>query len=404
MNNKNLVVGLDIGTTKVCTIVGEIGERPEIIGVGTHPSLGLKKGSVVNIDKTVQSILGSLEEAKLMSGANISKATIGIAGGHIYSFNSSGVVAVKNKYIEQSDIDRVLEATRAVVIPSDREILHVIPQEFKVDNTGGMNNPLGMAGIRLEAHAHVVTGSMSLIKNLVKCVELSGITAEQIVLQPVASSEAVLTEEEKEMGVVLVDIGGGTTDIAIWKNGSLVHTQVIPVGGNHFTNDLAVALRVPHNEAERIKVHHGSVLSEEVNQSAHITVQGIIGTASREVPLATVATVLGSRAEELFLLVNDIIKSKGMESLVGGIVFTGGGSLIRGIKTLGEYIFEMPTKIGHPLPLGGMTNVVQNPKFSTVIGLLLHAVKVNHENVDFLKSGLFNNFTESLKSIFREIF
>lgn len=240
MNEKNILVGLDIGTTKVCTIVGtKISDTElEIIGIGTHPSHGLKKGSVVNIDKTVSSIQASLEEAKLMAGINIHQATIGIAGSHIYSFNSSGVVAIKGAEITSEDVDRVLEAAKAVVIPSDRQILHVIPREFRVDNTRGIKNPVGMCGVRLEAHVHVVTGSISLIQNLVKCVEQTGVTAENIVLQPIASSESVLSSEEKEMGVMLVDIGGGTTDLAIWKDGSLIHSQIIPVGGNHFTNDL----------------------------------------------------------------------------------------------------------------------------------------------------------------------
>lgn len=416
MSDKNVIVGLDIGTTKVCTIVGLVhpqenaNDHVEIIGIGTHPSHGLKKGSVVNIEKTVKSIQNSLEEARLMSGVNIDRATIGVAGSHIYSFNSSGVVAVKGHEITQEDVDRVLEAAKAVVIPSDRETIHVIPQEFRVDNTSGIKDPVGMCGVRLEAHVHIVTGSISLIQNLIKCVEATGIQAEHITLQPIASSRSVLSGEEKEMGVVLVDIGGGTTDIAIWKDGALVHSQIIPVGGNHFTNDLAVALKIPHAEAERIKINHGSVLAEKLNQSAHITVQGLAGTKTREVQLSLIAQVLGARAEELFGIIKNVIDERGLDhDITGGVVLTGGGALITGLQELGEYIVERPTKIGYPAPFGGMTNLMQNPKFSTVLGLMLESLDrnsfsfkqpVNVEN----QSDLIGRLSDSLKSVFKEIF
>jgi cell division protein FtsA len=410
MNEKNVIVGLDVGTTKVCTIVGVQGpdQELEIIGIGTHPSYGLKKGSVVNIDKTIKSIQCSIEEAKLMAGVSFNRATIGIAGSHIYSFNSSGVVAVKGAEITQEDVDRVLEAAKAVVIPSDREILHVIPAEFRVDNTSGIKNPIGMCGVRLEVHVHVVTGSISLIQNLVKCVEQTGIETEAITLQPIASSRSVLSPEEKEMGVVLVDIGGGTTDIAVWREGSLIHSQIIPVGGNHFTNDLAVALKIPHAEAERIKINHGCVLVEQLNQSAHITVQGLSGTKSREVGLTEIANVLGARAEELFQIIDEIIKEKGLsEEITGGYVLTGGGAMINSLPELAEYILERPTKIGYPAAFGGMTNIMQNPKFSTVLGLLMESNKrnvglVSHESGQ--NTDLIAKLSDSLKSVFKEIF
>lgn len=376
-SDKKLRVAIDIGTTKVCTIIGV--ESPnsalEILGVGSHPSFGLKKGSVINIEKTVRSIMSSIEEAKLMGGiGGFTTATIGIAGNHIYSFNSSGVVSVKNKTISEEDVERVIDAAKAIVIPSDREIIHVIAQEFKVDNTAGIKNPVGMIGVRLEVFVHIVTGQTSLIQNLVRCVEQAGIKVEDIILQPIASSRSVLSAEEKDLGVVLIDIGGGTTDVAIWRDGALVHSQIIPVGGNHFTNDLAVALKIPHNEAERIKINHGSVLSESVNQSSHISVQGIPGTKPREVELSIVAKVLGSRAEELLNIVDEIMVEKGyVESISGGYVLTGGGALIRDITQLAEYVLEKPVKIGYPLPFGSMTSVMQNPKFSTVLGLILEA-------------------------------
>lgn len=417
MNDKNVIVGLDIGTTKVCTIVGLVhpqanaADHVEIIGIGTHPSHGLKKGSVVNIDKTIKSIQNSLEEARLMSGVSISRATIGVAGSHIYSFNSSGVVAVKGHEITQEDVDRVLEAAKAVVIPSDRETIHVIPQEFRVDNTGGIKDPVGMCGVRLEAHVHIVTGSISLIQNLIKCVEATGVQAEHVTLQPIASSRSVLSTEEKDMGVVLVDIGGGTTDIAIWKDGSLVHSQIIPVGGNHFTNDLAVALKIPHAEAERIKINHGSVLAEKLNQSAHITVQGLAGTKAREVQLSMIAEVLGARAEELFGIIKAVIDERGLgHEITGGVVLTGGGALIKGLQELGEYIIERPTKIGYPAPFGGMTNLMQNPKFSTVLGLMLESHERNAQSYSRKQapvenqSDLIGRLSDSLRSVFKEIF
>ncbi|MDH4467682.1 MAG: cell division protein FtsA [Bacteriovoracaceae bacterium] len=432
MTDKNLRVAIDVGTTKVCTIIGA--DQPsgdtEILGVGSHPSNGLKKGSVVNIDQTVKSILSSVEEAKLMAAVHmVRSAVIGIAGSHIYSFNSSGVVAVKGKSITKEDVDRVLDAAKAIVIPSDREILHVIPQEFRVDNIRGIKDPTGMHGIRLEAHVHIVTGQTSLIQNLIRCVVQAGIQPEQIVLQPIASSRSVLTLEEKELGVVVIDIGGGTTDIAIWKEGSLIHSQIIPVGGNHFTNDLAVALKAPHNEAERIKIHHGSVLPEKVNQSSQISVQGISGTKPREVQVSYVSSVLGSRAEELFTLVKNEIEDKGYSEMIsGGYVITGGGALIRDLVELAEYILERPAKIGYPIPFGGMTTVMQNPKFSTVLGLIrepTHGLalpneeshvqnsskenKQNKENKDetdeeIKHSAIMERFSKSIKSVLKDIF
>ena len=418
MKGKLLNVALDVGTTKVCTTIGfQDEDGMEIVGVGSHPSHGLKKGSVVNIDKTVNSIRSSLEEAKMMAGVEeVKSATIGIAGNHIYCFNSSGVVAVKNSEITQADVDRVLEAAKAVLIPSDREVLHVIPQEFRVDSTTGIKNPIGMCGSRLEAHVHIVTGKTPLIQNIIKCVEAAGIKANDVILQPIASSKSVLSQDEKELGVVLVDIGGGTTDLAVWKGGSLVHSQIIPVGGNHFTNDLAVALKIPHNEAERIKTNHGSVLAEKLNQSSHITVNGLSGSKPSEVQLGQVAKVLGARAEELFMIIKKVMNEKQLSDLLtGGYIVTGGGALIKDLAELGEYILEKPTKIGYPKPFGGMTTIMQNPKFSTVLGLLLESgqenaeafstgSKINKNKTENFDGDLLTKFSDSLKSVFKEIF
>ncbi len=412
MSTKSVIVALDIGTTKVCTLIAQKSAKNlDILGVGSHPSHGLKKGSVVNIEKTVESIHSSIEEAKLMAGIeDLESATIGIAGNHIYCFNSSGVVPVKSKEINQSDVDRVIEAAKAVLIPSDREILHVIPQEFKVDNTSGIKNPIGMRGSRLEVNVHIVTGKTSLIHNLIKCVEQAGLMANSIILQPIASSRSVLTTEEKELGVVLIDIGGGTTDIAVWKDGSLLHSQIIPLGGNHFTNDLAVALKIPHNEAERIKLAHGTVLKDTHLRETYLTVQGLSGTKPREVPLSFVAEVLGARAEELFQVVQEMVLEKNLQDqITGGFVLTGGGALIKNLPEMAEYYLEKPVKLGYPSAFGGMTSAMQHPKFSTVLGLLQesqHASeavtredKVQHEETD-----MFDKLGKSLKNVFREIF
>lgn len=411
MSTKSVIVALDIGTTKVCTLIAQKTSKSlEILGVGSHPSNGLKKGSVVNIEKTVESIRSSIEEAKLMAGINeLDSATVGIAGNHIYCFNSSGVVPVKNKEINQADVDRVIDAAKAVLIPSDREILHVIPQEYKVDNTAGIKNPIGMCGSRLEVNVHIVTGKSPLINNLVKCVEQAGLQANSIILQPIASSKSVLSQEEKELGVVLIDIGGGTTDIAVWKEGSLLHSQIIPLGGNHFTNDLAVALKIPHNEAERIKLTHGTVLKDLQGADTYITVQGLSGTKPREVPLSFVAEVIGARAEELFQVVREVILEKNLQDeITGGFVLTGGGALIRNLPELAEYYLEKPVKLGYPTAFGGMTSAMQHPKFSTVLGLLQEShhvsMAVTHDEKVQDESDMFDKLGKSLKNVFREIF
>ncbi len=411
MSENEIIVGLDVGTTKVCSVIGQINQTSglEIIGVGTKPSNGLKKGSVVNIDKTVASIKASLGEAQLMAGVQVTSATVGIAGSHIFSFNNSGVVAVKGTEITEDDVNRAVEAAKAVVIPSDREILHVIPQEFKVDNTSGIKDPVGMCGIRLEVYVHIVTGMISLIQNMAKCVELAGLHVNDIVLQPVASSESVLSSGEKDVGVVLIDVGGGTTDVAIWKSGSLIHSQIIPIGGNHFTNDLAVALKIPYSEAERIKTECGCVLAEKINQSQAITVQGLSGTRPREIRLSMIAKVLGARSEELFGIVKNILEEKNLRDVItGGFVLTGGGVLIEALPELAEYLLERPVKLGYPIPFGGMTKVMQNPKFSTVLGLLQRAEKNSIKNVsgDVARNqrDIIGKLSKSIKNVFREIF
>ena len=411
MSTKSVIVALDIGTTKVCTLIAhKTSKSLEILGVGSHPSHGLKKGSVVNIEKTVESIRSSIEEAKLMAGIeDLDSATVGIAGNHIYCFNSSGVVPVKNKEISQNDVDRVIEAAKAVLIPSDRQILHVIPQEFKVDNTVGIKNPVGMCGSRLEVNVHIVTGKTPLIQNLIKCVEHAGLKANSIILQPIASSRSVLSSEEKDLGVFLIDIRGGTTDIAVWKEGSLIHSQIIPLGGHHFTNDLAVALKIPHNEAERIKLAHGTVLNQTQNGETYLTVQGLSGTRPREVSMSFVAEILGARAEEMFQVIREIVLEKNLQDeITGGFVLTGGGALIRNLPEMAEYLLEKPVKVGYPTAFGGMTTAMQHPKFSTVLGLLQESnhISVAHSRDEKIEdeSDMFDKLGKSLKNVFKEIF
>lgn len=411
MSSKSVLVALDIGTTKVCTLIAQkTAKSLEILGVGSHPSHGLKKGSVVNIEKTVESIRNSIEEAKLMAGIEeLESATVGIAGNHIYCFNSSGVVPVKNKEITQADVDRVIEAAKAVLIPSDREVIHVIPQEFKVDNTAGIKNPVGMCGSRLEVNVHIVTGKTPLVHNLIKCVEQAGLSANSIILQPLASSRSVLSPEEKELGVVLIDIGGGTTDIAVWKDGSLLHSQIIPIGGHHFTNDLAVALKIPHNEAERIKTTNGTVIADVKQDDTYLTVQGLSGTKPREVSMGLIAEVLGARAEELFHVVRELVVEKNLQDeITGGYVLTGGGALIRKLPEMAEYVLEKPVKLGYPQAFGGMTTAMQHPKFSTVLGLLqetkhLSAARSRDEKTED-EPDMFDKLGRSLKNVFKEIF
>lgn len=412
-NHQNVLVALDIGTTKVCTTIAQISEKNEIevIGIGSSHSHGLKKGSVVNIEETIRSIESSVNEAKLMAGIEITSASVSIAGNHIYCFNSSGVVAVKGKEITEEDVKRAMDAAKAVVIPSDREILHVIPQEFYVDTTGGIRNPVGMCGMRLEVHVHIVTGLISLIQNLIKCVEGAGLNVNEIMLQPLASSKSVLSEEEKDLGVLLVDIGGGTTDLALWHNGSIIYSEIIPVGGNNFTNDLAVGLKITHNEAERVKIQHGSVLFEKINPTAHITIQGITGTRARDVSIQEISKILGARAEELFGLIKNRLSERHLEHLVnGGIILTGGGALLNNLTELGEYILERPVKIGIPSGVGGMTSVMLNPKYSTVLGLLIdakisRAVSNSHltKNSE-VKEDIMVKLKDSLKSVFNDLF
>ncbi len=410
MDERNIIVGLDIGTTKVCTAIALLqkGSNPELIGLSVQQNNGLKKGFLVDIEQTVTSIRKSLNEAELMAGVNISKVAIGVAGDHIASFNSSGVVGIKGSEIDQQDIERVLDVAKAVVLSSDREILHVIPQGFFVDNIPNIKDPLGMCGVRLEANVHIVTGSVSLIQNFIKCVERTGVDVDNVILRSIASSSAALSQGEKEMGVILVDIGGETTDIAVWKNSHLVYSQIIPVGGNHFTNDLAVVLKIPYNDAEKIKIHCGKVLKQDLSEDESLKLQKILGVRFKDIDFDIIDSILKARAEELFNIIKNVISKKSLENnIVGGIVLTGGGALIQKLSALAEYIVEVPARIGSPESFAGMTGIVKGPKFATALGLILESQKknINHyDNFVSKKLDIFGKLSGSFRSAFREIF
>jgi cell division protein FtsA len=365
------IVGLDIGTTKICAIVGEQTENGiDIVGIGTAPSSGLRKGVVINIESTVESINKAIEEAERMAGIEISSVYCGISGGHIKGFNSHGVVAVKDKEVQEGDLRRVIDAAKAVAIPLDREVIHIIPQEYIIDNQDGIKEPLGMSGVRLEAKVHIVTGAVSSAQNIIKCANRTGLNVSDIVLQQIASSEAVLNPDEKELGVALVDIGGGTTDIAIFSEGSIVHTAVLSLGGNHITNDLAVGLRTPTAEAEKLKIKYGCALSSLIAKDDTIDVK------SRPLSRKLISEIIEPRVEEIFSLIQrEIIKSGYEDLLASGVVLTGGSTLLTGMQELSEMIFDLPVRKGIPKGFGGLLDVVSSPIYATGVGLILYGAK-----------------------------
>jgi cell division protein FtsA len=372
-----IIVGLDIGTTKICAIVGELTDDGiDIIGIGSHPSKGLRKGVVVNIESTVASIRRAIEEAEAMAGTEITHVYTGIAGGHIKGFGSRGVVALKDKEVRETDVARVIDQAKTVNIPVDREVIHVLPQEFIVDDQGGIKEPLGMAGVRLEAKVHIVTGAVASAQNIVKCANKTGLNVADIVLQPLASAEAVLTDEEKELGVCLVDIGGGTTDIAIFAGGSIVHTAVIALGGNNLTNDIAVGLRTPAHEAERIKQKYGCSLSSMVDKQDMIEVPSVGGREPRVMGRQILCEILEPRVEEIFQLVQREVERNGFnEVLTSGVVITGGTTLLPGMSELAEEILGVPVRKGAPRGIGGLVDVVKSPIYATGVGLVVYGAK-----------------------------
>ncbi len=371
---KNLIVGLDIGTSKVAAMVGEVKADGtiEIIGLGSHASRGLKKGVVVNIESTVQSIQRALEEAELMAGCEIHSVLCGIAGSHIRGLNSHGIVGVRDREVSAADVDRVIDAARAVAIPSDQKILHILPQEFIIDEQEGIKEPVGMCGVRLETRVHMVTGAVSATQNIVKCVRRCGLEVDDLVLEQLASSHAVLQEDEKELGVCLVDIGGGTTDIAVFTDGSIRHTAVIPIAGDQVTNDIAVALRTPTQHAEVIKVKYACALRQLAGSDENIEVPSIGNRPARRLSRQTLAEVVEPRYEELLVLVQNELRRSGFEDLVaGGVVLTGGSAKMEGLIELAEDVFHMPVRLGAPQYVSGLADVVRNPIYSTGVGLLM---------------------------------
>ncbi len=373
-SDKNLIVGLDIGTSKVVAIVAEYaadGEM-EIIGIGSHVSRGLKKGVVVNIESTVQSIQRAVEEAELMAGCQIHSVFAGIAGSHIRSLNSHGIVAIRESEVGSTDVARVIEAAKAVAIPADQQILHVLPQEFVIDKQEGIREPIGMSGVRLEAKVHMVTGAVSAAQNIIKCVRRCGLEVDDIILEQMASSYAVLTDDEKELGVCLVDIGGGTTDIAVFTEGAIRHTAVIPIAGDQVTNDIAVALRTPTQHAEEIKINYACALRQLASANETIEVSSVGDRPPRRLARQTLAEVVEPRYEELMSLIQAELRRSGYEDLIAaGVVLTGGSSKMEGVTELAEEIFHMPVRLGMPQYVSGLVDVVRNPIYATGVGLLL---------------------------------
>ena len=380
---KNLIVGLDIGTSKVVAIVGEVGDDDteiKIIGFGSHPSRGLKKGVVVNIESTVQSIQRAVEEAELMAGCQIHSAYTGIAGSHIQSLNSHGIVAIRDTEVTAADIDRVIDAAKAVAIPADQKILHILPQEFIIDGQEGIKEPIGMSGVRLEAKVHMVTGSVSAAQNITKCVRRCGLETDDIILEQLASSYSILTEDEKDLGVCLIDIGGGTTDIAVFTDGAIQHTAVIPIAGDQVTNDIAVALRTPTQHAEDIKVKYACALRQLTNLEDTIEVPGVGDRSPRRLSRQTLAEVVEPRYEELFTLIYAELERSGYVDLIAaGIVLTGGSSKMEGLIELAEEVFHMPVRLGSPHNVSGMGDVVRNPIHATGVGLLHYGMQQQKE-------------------------
>lgn len=382
ITENKMIVGLDIGTSKVVAIVGAItpeGEL-EVVGLGSHRSSGLKKGVVVNIESTVQSIQRAIEEAELMAGCQIHSVYAGIAGSHIRSLNSHGIVAIKDREVFPQDLDRVIDAAQAVAIPADQKILHILPQEFLIDEQEGVKEPLGMSGVRLEAKVHLVTCAVNAAQNIEKCIRRCGLEVEDIILEQLASSYAVLTEDEKELGVCVVDIGGGTTDIAIFTEGAIRHTGVIPIAGDQVTNDIAMALRTPTPHAEEIKIKYACALAKLAGPDETIKVPSVGDREPRDLSRQALAEVVEPRYDELFTLVQAELRRSGFEDLIAaGIVLTGGTSKMEGVIELAEEIFHMPVRLGAPQNIRGLKDIVNNPIYSTGVGLLLYAVKQQQE-------------------------
>jgi cell division protein FtsA len=414
MSKSDLIVGLDIGTTKICAVVGELGANGfvEVVGIGASPSTGLRKGVVVNIDQTVQSIKKALEEAERMAGCEIRSVYVGIAGSHIKGFNSHGVIAVKGGEVTPRDVDRALDAARAVAIPADREVIHILPQEYIVDNQRGIVDPLGMAAVRMEVKVHIVTGAVSSAQNIIRSCHRSGLEVADFALESLASSKAVLTGEEREIGVALVDLGGGTTDIAVFANDSIKYSGVVGLGGQNLTNDIAFCLRTPVAAAEKIKLKYGCTLTEMVRSDEFIEVPSVGGRDPRRLSRQELAEICEPRMEEILSLAERELSHAGYKEMVGaGVVLTGGAALIEGCQELAEQIFNLPTRVGYPLNVGGIKDVVDSPKYATAVGLLRYGAEKESRGHGRKSpassgsgdSGMFNTILKKMKKWFSDV-
>ena len=411
MSQDDLIVGLDIGSTKVCTVIGEINDRGsvEIIGVGTSPSEGLRRGVVVNIESTLRSVSAAVESAEMMSGREVRNVITGIAGAHIEGINSRGVVAVtgKGREINQTDILRVIEASKAIVIPMDREVIHVIPQEYIVDDQGGIKDPLDMIGIRLESEVHIITGSVTSAQNLLKCVNRSGLRVEDIVLQSLASSEAVLSSSEKELGVLLIDLGGGTTDILLYIGGAPYHTDVVTIGGDQVTSDLSIMLKTPSDFAEKIKLESGCCYLPLVDKDEEVIIPGVGGWPAASVPRTELCKIIEPRMVEIFSMVRRQLEKKDyLKHLRGGVVLTGGGAAMPGAIELASQIFDVPARIGMPPRLGGLSDTYMKPGFTTAIGLVIYGARqlLTEDSKSPIPRKASDNFAGKLKNWMKEFF
>lgn len=404
-NDKRLIVGLDIGTSKISAIVAEVGSDGdiEIIGMGKHAARGMKKGVVVNIESTMQSIKRAIEEAELMAGCEIHSVFVGVAGSHINSLNSHGMVAIRDKEVTTDDLERVMDAARAVAIPTDQKILHVLPQQFLIDDQEGIREPVGMSGVRLEVDVHMVTGAESAVQNIVKCIHRCDLEVDDIILEQLASSYSVLTEDEKELGVCMVDIGGGTTDVAIYQNGAIKHTRVFPVAGDQVTNDIAVALRTPTKYAEEIKIKHACALRQLTNPEETIEVPSVGDRPPRRLVRQVLAEVVEPRYEELFTLIKNELQRSGLEEFcASGVVLTGGSSKMEGAVELAEEVFHMPVRIGVPMEIEGLTDMVKDPRYATSVGLILFGKQnQEHESFDSSESKGFSAILARMKKWFQ---
>ncbi len=407
MARSELIVGLDIGTTKICAVVGEpTPNGVDIVGVGSCPSNGMRKGVVVNIEQTVQSIKRAIGEAELMAGCEIRSCYAGIAGSHIKGFNSHGVIAVKGGEVAAKDVERVIDAAKAVAIPLDREVIHILPQEYIVDDQRGIADPLGMAGVRLEVKVHIVTGAVTSAQNIVRSCHRSGLDVADIVLESLASAKAVLTEEEREIGVALVDLGGGTSDLAIFSNDSIKHTAVLALGGSNLTNDIAFGLRTPMVAAEKIKIKYGSALADLVRGDEIIEVPSVGGREPRKLSRQVLAEICEPRVEEILTLIDqELVRSGFKNSIAAGVVLTGGTSMITGLHELAEQIFNLPTRIGYPRGLGGIKDVVDSPMFATAVGLLLFGAEKEGAGQSFRirDAHVFNRILGRMRKWFTDI-